>query len=169
MGAQVRIKGSSDRQGCCCFSGPQVHEVFPDYEVVMLQPRTGTPTDLSSAANCYVAILIIPTLPFSARHPLSARGVYTLMPLPSLPFQLLYLQIGSFYHPGFTYLCPRIPRTIAPWIRLHYLSASPYLSTPDGFSIPFPCHHQMSSNAALSCFGSDVCCHHVLRCLPPTS
>ena len=46
------------------FSWPPVREVCPNYEVVMLQPRTGTPADLGSVADCYVAILLIPAPPF---------------------------------------------------------------------------------------------------------
>ena len=56
------------------FSWPLFREVCPNYEVEMFQPRTGTPPDLGSVANFYVAILIITDLPFSALHPMSARG-----------------------------------------------------------------------------------------------
>ena len=48
------------------FSWPLVHEVCPNYEVVVFQPRTGTPLDLGSVSNCYVYILpnlILPSLP----------------------------------------------------------------------------------------------------------
>ena len=40
------------------------YDVCPNYEVVMFQPWTGTPPDLGFVANCFVAMLIIPTLPF---------------------------------------------------------------------------------------------------------
>ena len=56
------------------FSWPPVREVCPDYEVVMFQPRTGTPLDLGPVANCCVDIILIPALPFSALHPMSLRG-----------------------------------------------------------------------------------------------
>ena len=42
------------------FSWPPVHEVCPNYEVVMFQPQTGTPLDLGSVANFYVAMLLSP-------------------------------------------------------------------------------------------------------------
>ena len=40
------------------FPWPLVCEVCPNYEAVMFQPWTWTPTDLGSVANYYVAILI---------------------------------------------------------------------------------------------------------------
>ena len=43
---------------------PSVHEVCPNHNVVMLQPRTGTSMDVGSVSNCYVAILLSPALPF---------------------------------------------------------------------------------------------------------
>ena len=76
------------------FTWPQVREVCPKYEVVMLQPRIGTPIDLGSAANCYVAIRIIPAPP--ARHPMSYQGGYPLMPLPFLPCQPPCPHTGSY-------------------------------------------------------------------------
>ena len=57
------------------FFWPPVLEVCPNYEVVVYQPWTGTPLDLGSVANCYVAIILIPDPPFSARHPMSTWGV----------------------------------------------------------------------------------------------
>ena len=39
-------------------------EVCPNYEVVMLQHHKGTPPDLGSVGNCYVAFLLIPAPPF---------------------------------------------------------------------------------------------------------
>ena len=44
------------------------------YEVVMLQTRTGTPPDLGSVDNFYVAILLNPALPFYACHLMSSGG-----------------------------------------------------------------------------------------------
>ena len=110
-------------------SCPPVREVFPNYEVVMFQPRTGTPTDLGSITNFYRAILLIPVPPFSVCHPMSAQGGYPLMPLPSLPLQPFCLHTGSFTHLVVTFLRPRIPRPISPCIRLYYLPASPSLAT----------------------------------------
>ena len=46
------------------FSWPRVREVCTNYEVVMLQPQTGTPPDLGFVANCDVDIPLIPTPPF---------------------------------------------------------------------------------------------------------
>ena len=40
------------------FSWPQFREVCLNYEVVMFQPRTGTPPYLGSVTNCYIAILL---------------------------------------------------------------------------------------------------------------
>ena len=40
----------------------------------MFQSWIRTPPDLGSVNNCYVAILLIPAPPFSALHPISARG-----------------------------------------------------------------------------------------------
>ena len=74
-------------QGCVdvlLFSWTLIREVFPNYEVMMFQPRTGTTQDLGSFANCYVAIIFIPALTLSTRHPMYARGGYPLMPLTSL-------------------------------------------------------------------------------------
>ena len=51
-----------------------VRELWPNCEMVMCQPWKGIPLDLGSINNCYVAILIIPALPLSARHPISNRG-----------------------------------------------------------------------------------------------
>ena len=42
-------------------SWPPVCEMCPNYEVMMFQPQTGTPPDLGSVDNCYIAILRIPT------------------------------------------------------------------------------------------------------------
>ena len=46
------------------FSWSPVHELCPNYEVVMLQPWTGNPADLGSFANYYVAMVLSPTPPF---------------------------------------------------------------------------------------------------------
>ena len=64
------------------FSCPPVREVCPNYEVVMFQPQTGTPPDLCSVDNCYIAILLntpIPSLP-AARFP--PRGDTHARPVP---------------------------------------------------------------------------------------
>ena len=124
------------------FYWPPVREVCPNYEVVMFQPRTGTPPDLGSVANCYVAIILIPAPPFFALQPMSAWGGYLLMLLPSLPFQPSCLHTGSFTDLGITCFRPRIPRPVAPCIRLCYLSAYPVLTTLARFPTLRPCRLQ---------------------------
>ena len=47
---------------CVCY-WPLVHEVFPNYEVVMFQPWTLTTPYLGSVTCCYIAYLLIPPLP----------------------------------------------------------------------------------------------------------
>ena len=108
----------------------------------MFQLRTGTPLDLGSVANFYVAILLIPAPPFSPRHLVSAMEGYPLMPLPFLPCRLSCLHIGSFSHPGFTCIHFKIPRPVAPCIRLRYLPDSPALATPSELPTPRPCLRQ---------------------------
>ena len=66
------------------FSWSPVRDVCPNYELAMFQPRTGTPPDLGSIADCYVAILLIPAPPFFTRHPMPDRVRGTC----SLPFPL---------------------------------------------------------------------------------
>ena len=56
------------------FYWPPVRELCPNYEVVMFQLQTGTLMDLGPTTNCYVYILLKPSPPFSARHPISSRG-----------------------------------------------------------------------------------------------
>ena len=55
-------------------SWPLFCEVCHNYEVVMFQPWTGTPSDLGSVSSCYIDIFLVPDPPFSARHSMSARG-----------------------------------------------------------------------------------------------
>ena len=124
------------------FSWPSVCEVCTNYEVMMFQPLTRTPPDLGYFSDIYIYILLIPAPPFSAPHPMSNRGGYTIMPLTSLPFQLLCLHKGSFAHPGVTCLHLSIPRSIATCIRIRYLPDSSTLSTPSRFQTPLPFHHQ---------------------------
>ena len=83
-----KAKGSmmtDDSMGKERVNWPPVREVCLHYNVVMLQPRTGTSPDLGSVDNCYLAILLITALPFSAHHPMSAWGGYPLTPLLSIP------------------------------------------------------------------------------------
>ena len=40
------------------FTWPPVHEVCPNYEVVMFQPQTGISPELDSITNCYVDIIL---------------------------------------------------------------------------------------------------------------
>ena len=137
-----RIGTNRSQMNSCClllFLWPPFHEVHTNYEVVMFQPWTGIPLDLGSVANCYISILLIPAPPFSDRHLMSARGVYPLMSLLSLPCQSPCLHTGSFTHPGVTFLQPSITRPVVTFIRLQYLPASPALSTPDGFPTSHPC------------------------------
>ena len=66
------------------FSWPPFREVCPNYEVVMFLPCTDTPLDLGTVDNFYIAIILIPSLPFYAFHLMSARGEAT----HSVPFPL---------------------------------------------------------------------------------
>ena len=92
--------------------------------------------------NCYIAIILIPAPPFFPLQPMSAWGGYLLMLLPSLPFQPSCLYTGSFTDLGITCFHPRIPRPVAPCIRLCYLSAYPVLTTLAGFPTLRPCRLQ---------------------------
>ena len=124
------------------FSWPPIREVCPNYEVVMFQPRIGTPPDLVSVANCYVVILIKPDTTFSAHHPMSARVRWPLTPLHYIPCRTSCIHTWSLSQPRFTCICPSISRPIAPWIRLCYLTVSLDNSTPDILSSPRPCCRQ---------------------------
>ena len=46
------------------FPCPPIHEVCPNYEVVMYQPQTGTPLYLGSVANCYIDMILSTPMPF---------------------------------------------------------------------------------------------------------
>ena len=134
----------------CCFwmlllfHWPPVCEVCPNDEVVMFQPWIGTPLDQGSVANCYVAIILIPVPPFSARHPMYSREGYLLMPFPSLPCQTLCLHTGLFSYLVVTCIHPSIPSPISPCtiLQLCYIPASPTLFTPVISPTPHCCLHQ---------------------------
>ena len=100
------------------FSWSPVRELCLNYEVFMLQPLTGTPPDLGSIANCYVAIILKPLLLYFIATQFPPGGGYPLTPRPTLPFLPSCLHTGSFFHLGFICLRPRIPRPIALCIRL---------------------------------------------------
>ena len=151
------------------FSWTLVCELLPNYEVMMFQPWTGTTQDLGSFAYCYVAIILIPALTLSARHHMSARGGYPLMPLTSLHLQPSCLHTGSLYHPGITCLCHKIPGLLAPCIRLCCLPdppPSPRLLYSQRCALA---RSEISSNVALNCVRAAVFLHHVSQRLPPPS
>ena len=72
----------------------------------MFQPRERTTLDLGSVANWYVAILLIPAPPFSARHPMISRGGLPsrspyLYPLPTaIPACRIILPTGNCLSPS---------------------------------------------------------------------
>ena len=122
------------------FSWPPGSEVCPNDEVVLFQPRTGTPTELGSIASFYIAILLNPLLHYPPATRFPIWGVYPLMPCLSLPFPTSCLHKGSFVRLGVTCLRPSIPRPIAPCIRIRfsYFPASPALATPAIFITLLP-------------------------------
>ena len=71
----------------------------------MFRPRTGTPLDLGSVANCCVAIILIPAPPFYARHPMYSRGgipahALSLFPLPTAVYPtMIIIPPGSHLSP----------------------------------------------------------------------
>ena len=46
------------------FPCTRICKLCPDYEVVMFQPCIGTPLNLGSVSNCYLAIILKPAPPF---------------------------------------------------------------------------------------------------------
>ena len=124
---------------CCCLPG---HWSVRYVQIMMLQPWTGKPTDQFLVAYCSVDILLTPAPLFSARHPMSVRGAYLLIPHPSLCCRPSCLHTRSFTHPGVTCLRPSIPRPVALCIRLCYLPASLTLAMPTIFPTMLPCRRR---------------------------
>ena len=121
-----------------------VRVVCQNYEVMMFQPWTGTLPELCSIDTCYVAVLFKPTPTFfrSQTDVCLGGASYPLMSLPSFPFRLTCLHIGSFPHRGVTCLCPRILSSIAPCIKILHPPASSALAMPSGFPTLRPCCRQ---------------------------
>ena len=112
------------------FPCTRICKLCPDYEVVMFQPCIGTPLNLGSVSNCYLAIILKPAPPFFPQHLMSALVGLPIMPHPYIPCQSSCLHTRSFYHPGINFICTRIPRPIDSCNRLRYLPYPLSLSTP---------------------------------------
>ena len=82
------------------FSWASVYDVCTNDEVVMFQPQTGTTLDLGSSANCCVAIILIPVIPFSTRHPMSNRGGIRTHAIPIDPWQTTVYPTMIILSPG---------------------------------------------------------------------
>ena len=80
------------------FSWTLVREMYPNYDVAMFQPQTGTPPDLGSAANCYIAILLKPARPFFACHPMTVQEGLPAHYPPLSPF-LTIVSPNRIIHP----------------------------------------------------------------------
>ena len=71
------------------FSWPPVYEMCPNYEVVMFQPQTGTPTDLGSISIFYINILFSPAPPFTPDTQCPPGGATSSLPFPLYLVDLL--------------------------------------------------------------------------------
>ena len=140
------------------FSWTPVHDVCPNYEVLMFQPWIRTRSDLGCFDNCCVAIIINPILPSPPVTRFPPGGGYLLMPHPSLPFSLSCLHsvpeyrvlfLPASYYDSFTSLSP----PPLPHLKLFQRRA--------------PSVSKISFNIAPICFRADFFRHHVSWRLPP--
>ena len=139
-------------------SWPQVHEVCPNYEVVMLQPQKGTSLDLGYVANCYVALLLIPAPLFCLSpdvcpggQPALAPSIFT-YPTVLYPHSII-LPSGSL---------------LSPYRHTNILCYMIQIQLPPPVPRPFhACHIPISSKVYLSCFQAAVFRHHGSWRLPP--
>ena len=142
----------------------------PNYDVAVFQPRTGAPLDLLSVTNSYVAILLLPALPFSCPPPDICPGglpahAPSLSPFTTVmsPHRII-LPLGHHIYPS---------QHTKAHLSLNQILLPPCLRRP---------HHACRiPNTALfpppkclltphpSCFRSAVCCHHASRRLPSPS
>ena len=116
-----------------CYWTP-VHEVYPNYELLMFQPRTSTNPDLGSVAYCYIAYLFNRPYPLLQPSDVCLRGGIPLLPRLPRHGRLSCCRTGSSTHPGINRLCPSIPKQftrLSPTRRFHIPTPSP---------LPFPRH-----------------------------
>ena len=149
---------------CCCWNWPPVRQVFPNYEVMQLQPRTLTTLYLGSVAYCYVYLLELP-------HPLLLPSDVT-PPHPS-----------SFFPTSTQDHLPTWASPVSVWAyqkTCHPPLPHPSLTETDSSSTPSPPLCLPDSRFRLSHADSEIyfrvifsCCsaaaryHHGLRNLTP--
>ena len=124
---------------CVCYC-PTLREVFPNYDMVMFQPRKFTTLDLVSFTYCYIDYLLNTPDHLLLLSDVRPRGggspILTRLPSHWCPS---YHLTGSSDHRGVTHTRPRIPKNLhPPPLTCHFQILTPPPPPP---TLPRPRHN----------------------------